>query len=214
MPLGAGSAGVLGLREPNTLAYALCDSPVGLLSLVCSALRRASPDHKLEMMEVVDVAQLAWLPGPEAGMRFWAGAVRELERGSGLDGANGELGGETKRKGKQRAAVTIFGADGSEAGYTPPAWAPSSTSVIFTQRVTGKAGLVAFERSEAIVAGIQGLAHAVAGLDKRLALVPFEGVVVDGEEREGEYEQVIEEVDEESSLQLDVERPDMAVAVD
>lgn len=209
-----GAVGQLGLRESNTLAYALCDSPVGLLSLVCSALRRVSPDHRFGMWDVVDAAQLAWLPGPEAGIRFWSAAVAELElercgvrgRGDGEEGLGVE--GQGRAKGKKKlVAVTVFIDDQC---YTPPAWAPSDEEVTFAQRVDGKAGLVAWERIDVIVSGIQGLAREVAARDGRLKLVPLERVVVDGEE-DGD---LTEEFDEESSLQLDVESPDTVVAVD
>lgn len=197
--VGYGAVGMVGLREPNTLAYALCDSPVGLLSLVCSALRKASPKHSLSNTEIINFTQLAWLPGPEAGMRFWAGAVKETKR---LE----------KPAKKSRAAITVFGADGE--GYTCPAWSSSKHDVIFSQRGSGKAGLVMLERTDLVVSGIKGLAKEVAERDGRLMIKTLDEVVV------GTAEHTILEVDEETSLvsehgmQLDVETPDTVVAVE
>jgi hypothetical protein len=196
---GYGAVGVVGLREPNTLAYALCDSPVGLLSLVTSALRKRSPEHKLGAEDIIDVAQLAWLPGPEAGMRFWAGAVSEVE-----EFAVG--------KSRSRVALTVFGADGSvgeeEDGYVCPAWGEGRHVVTFSQRVSGRAGLVTWERESVVVEGVRGLATAIAKADARLRIGELESVVVDGAVGEA----IVEE-GEEHGVQLDVESPVTVVAV-
>lgn len=195
---GYGAISTLGLREPNTFAYALCDSPVGLLSLVCCALRKRSPNHTLSNEEIVDVTQMAWLPGPEAGMRFWSAVVDEVD----------QLKRERMAK-KARVAITVFGSDGTgEEGYTCPAWARQKYNVLFAQRLPGKPGLVAWERTEVVVEGIRGLAREVHSLDGRLKLAALEEVVVGGGTilEEGE--------DEDHGLELDVESPDTVVAVD
>lgn len=195
---GYGAAGMVGLREPNTLAYALCDSPVGLLSLVCSGLRRTSPKHRLSDTEIIDITQFAWLPGPEAGMRFWSGALKEAE-------------GLKKAGPKSRVAVTVFGSDGK--GYTCPAWSGIKHEVIFSQRARGRPGLVSWERTDLVIAGIRGLANELAERDGRLKVKPLDGVVI------RPAEDTILEMDEETSLvsehsmQLDVESPDTIVAV-
>jgi len=195
---GYGAVGMVGLREPNTFAYALCDSPVGLLSLVCSALRSKSPKHQLTKTEIIDVTQLAWLPGPEAGARFWAAAVKEVE--------------QLERKSvPSRVAVTVFGADVLDSdGYTCPAWASRKHEVVFAQRVAGRAGLLAWERSNVLISGIRGLANAIEAVDHRLKTRPLEEVVVFGEEA------IPEEAgddDEGHGMQLDVESPDTVVAL-
>lgn len=119
--MGYGALTTLGLREPTTLSYALCDSPVGLLSLICSALRKTSPQHTFNQTQIIDLMQLAWLPGPEAGLRFWGDAVGELS----LLG-NRQMGRRSERRtgsrsgvGKVKMAVTCFNADGGdgERGY-------------------------------------------------------------------------------------------------
>jgi len=194
-----GAVGMVGLREPNTFAYALCDSPVGLLSLVCSALRRKSPQHKLSNTEIIDVTQLAWLPGPEAAARFWASAVKEV----------GQL--EKGKTSKSRVAVTVFGSDG-DAEYVCPAWANGKHDVVVAQRATGKGGLVAWERADILVQGIQELAREIELLDSRLKEKVLEQVVVDGPEPIAEATEA-QEV-ERLGLQLDVESPDTVVAVD
>lgn len=199
--LGYGTIGRLGLREPNTFAYALCDSPVGLLSLICSVLRRANPTHTFAQQEIIDVTQLAWLPGPEAGLRFWASAVKELAASP-----TPAKDAKTEAKRKTRIALTVFDADGSADGYTPPAWCPPDNEVVFAQRVDGAAGLVVWERADVLLDGIRGLARELVALDARLRVRPLEQVVVAERDQDA--------LDEECSLQLDVESPDTVVAYD
>ncbi|PMD52871.1 alpha/beta-hydrolase, partial [Hyaloscypha bicolor E] len=146
---GYGAVGMVGLREPNTFAYALCDSPVGLLSLVCSAMRRKSPQHSLTRPEIIDVTQLAWLPGPEGAARFWAAAVKEV----------GVL--EKQKRTRGRVAVTVFGSDGVDGDYVCPAWANAKHDVVFAQRAAGKSGLSPWERTDVLIAGIRGLAREI-----------------------------------------------------
>lgn len=189
-----GAAGMVGLREPNTLAYALCDSPVGLLSWVCSVLRRSSPSHALTQTEIIDLAQLAWLPGPEAGMRFWASTVSEAE--------------ESKRKkGKPaRVSITVFGTDGVD-DYVCPAWVGAKHEVVFAQRLSGNVGLLAWEKTGIVVEGIRGLFQEVAKREPRLNDQVLEEAVVE------QLNDTITEGDEQTSMQLDVESPDTIVAV-
>jgi hypothetical protein len=200
---GYGAVGMVGLREPNTFAYALCDSPVGLLSLVCSALRRKSPQHNLTRAEVIDVTQLAWLPGPEGAARFWVAAIKEAE----------VL--EKQKRIRGRVAVTVFGSDGTVPDYICPAWADTKHDVVFAQRAPGKAGLCSWERTDVLVAGIQGLAREIDLLDNRLRVKPLEQVVIaEAEaipEEAGEAEVV---ADNDHGMQLDVESPNTVVAVE
>jgi hypothetical protein len=195
-----GTLGLLGLREPNTLAYALCDSPVGLLSLVLNGLQRISPGHTLGRTEIINVTQLAWLPGPEGAMRFWAGAEAEGRRKINWSATP--------------TAVTVFlgtAGDGASpaGGYVCPPWAETRHKTVWSKRQEGRGGLIAWERTEAIVEGIRGLAEELLKIDARLAVGRLEEVVVD--------ENVIAEEEEEEALadvsgeRLDVESPDTVV---
>lgn len=104
----------LGLTEPNTLSYALCDSPTGLLVFVLGALRLLAPQKELEPEQIINFTQLAWLPGPEAAMRFWAYCSRHPEKSSDGGGSNEDSGKKAKKKkkqkaaGKPRVALTVF----------------------------------------------------------------------------------------------------------
>lgn len=194
-----GALASLGLREPDTLAYALCDSPVGLLSFVAAALRKKSPKHRLSKEKIIDLCQLSWLPGPEAALRYYANAMVESEQ------AETERG-DTKRR---RVAITVFDGEEAAVGYNPPAWGMARYEVIFVQRVVGKAGLLAWERADVVFEGVRGLARGVLRLDEgrlRLRLRRLEEVVVDDGE-DGE-----DGDDDAHGMQLDVESPDTIVA--
>ncbi|RYP24546.1 hypothetical protein DL765_000566 [Monosporascus sp. GIB2] len=193
-PTARHGANVLGLREPNTLAYALCDSPTGLLAYVLKILRLFSPDHGLTPAEIVNFTHLAWLPGPEAAMRFWAYCARNSEKA------------EKKSASKPRVSLTVFlgdsggpedddnaGARGGARGegahpYSCPSWARAKYDVVSTQRAAGKPGLLAWERPEIIAAGARSLAAAVSKADARLrpaappVTAPLEQVVTGVEE--------------------------------
>ncbi|KAJ8108128.1 hypothetical protein ONZ43_g6522 [Nemania bipapillata] len=87
---------VLAFTEPNTLAYALCDSPTGLLVFVMKGLRLFAPRKEFTPTEIINFTELAWLPGPESAMRFWAYCLRHPEKTS------------KKPTRKPRVALTVF----------------------------------------------------------------------------------------------------------
>ncbi|KAI1174024.1 alpha/beta-hydrolase [Nemania sp. FL0916] len=167
--------------EPNTLAYALCDSPTGLLVSVMKALRLIAPGKEFTPTEIINFTQIAWLPGPEAAMRFWGYCSCHPETPS------------QKGLGKPHVGITVFvghaqnvsrgnsngnsEADssrfkGGSTSYSCPAWAKTQYKVLYTNRVEGEPGLLALERPEIIAAGTRGLAAAVLKIDKRLRPPP------------------------------------------
>ncbi|KAL7625405.1 hypothetical protein AAE478_004625 [Parahypoxylon ruwenzoriense] len=164
----------LSVREPNTLAYALCDSPTGLLVFALKGLRLLSPKKDITPTEVINFAQLAWLPGPEAAMRFWAYCARHPEKI------------EKRTSIKPKVGITVFLGDevGTEAEvegevgglvngeardcYACPSWAKARYNTVYTHRAPGRPGLLAWERPEIIAAGIRGVAAAVLRSDTRL----------------------------------------------
>ncbi|KAI1342264.1 alpha/beta-hydrolase [Xylariaceae sp. FL0016] len=186
----------LGLTEPNTLAYALCDSPTGLLVFVLKSLRLLGPQKQFAPTELLNFTTLAWLPGPESAMRFWAYCAHHPE----VD--------HTKPALKPKVGITVFLGDEAESRqasdnndgnvdeadvspqeeamntYSCPSWARARYNVAHTNRVVGKPGLLAWERPEIIASGIRGLAAAILGLDDRLRpspeseVVPLQQVVV------------------------------------
>jgi pimeloyl-ACP methyl ester carboxylesterase len=207
-PIPGSTATNLGLSSgnfgPNTFAYALCDSPVGLLSLVLAGLRHLSPSHTLTQTEIINITQLAWLPGPEAAMRFWGSATAE----------NAAMSSKQTRS-KTATALTTFLGVAAAGAYKPPGWAAASHNVVYSTRHEGSAGLLVWERGSVIIDGVRGLAKAVVKTHPELvSLVPVEmtGVTID-EEGEAEAQMtninVITDIDD--VQQMDVESPDTVV---
>ncbi|KAK8855216.1 epoxide hydrolase [Apiospora arundinis] len=190
----------LAMQEPNTLAYALCDSPTGLLVFMLKYLKLLAPHKEFTPTEVVNFTQLAWLPGPEAAMRFWAHSLHHPETPTKKK--------PVAKKWRPRVAITVFlGEEAAAAAakasgdsaqesvvqvlpqhetkedYACPAWAKTKYKVLYTHRASGKAGLLSWERPELIASGVRSLAQEVLKLDSRLmpkaapATAPLERVV-------------------------------------
>ncbi|KAI0379909.1 alpha/beta-hydrolase [Hypomontagnella monticulosa] len=185
----------LGLREPNTLAYALCDSPTGLLVFVLKSLRLLGSKKEFTPTEIINFTELAWLPGPESSMRFWAHCVRhpEVEKKTTSRpriGITVFLGDESSTSTTAEAGATDSVQDDAKDHYTCPSWANAKYNVIYSNRAAGKSGLLAWERPEIIVAGVKGIAASLLKWDSRLrrsteptsasepAVVPLQQVVV------------------------------------
>ncbi|KAK7749457.1 hypothetical protein SLS53_000030 [Cytospora paraplurivora] len=176
----------VGLREPNTLAYAMCDSPIGLLVFVMKGLRLLAPRIRPTPEQVITFTNLAWLPGPEYAMRFWAHCAKDDEPKRGkvkkaaarphvgitvfLGGENDEKGGDNVVLEESEDAIQLDAPTKVENGtrYACPSWANTRYSVLSSQRVSGEPGLLAWERPEVILTGVQNLARGIKKVDKRL----------------------------------------------
>ncbi|KAK3944974.1 Alpha/Beta hydrolase protein [Diplogelasinospora grovesii] len=210
------------LREPNTLAYALCDSPVGMLVFVLKALALLSATGLggggFEQEKIITLTSLAWLYYPEAALRFWSHCATHDEEhtkveaatkpkvaitvfnggkdtstptgaavAGGGNGGNGN-GGEGSNGVEMAAIEGLVGNEKTGKGerYVCPAWGNTRYTVVHTQRATGRAGLLAFERPEIILSGVRGLAKEVLTRDSRLrpaapaggGVAPLEQIVV------------------------------------
>lgn len=163
-----------GAYEPNTLAYALCDSPLGLLLFILMVIRVLGPKKDLSRAEIIKITELMWLPGPEGTMRLWAHCASHTETY------------ERRTTRKPRTAITVFLGDEGKAGgdaeeaddgavprpgpnmYACPVWGSRQYDIVSSNRVIGRPGLLAWERPEVIAAGARGLAEAILAVDKRL----------------------------------------------
>jgi hypothetical protein len=175
--------------EPNTLAYALCDSPTGLLLFVLTILRTFGPRATFSPSDIITMTELTWLPGPESALRFWAyGAIHSEEI--------------RKTANKPKVAITVFLGDKDEptdetakkdnlpqpvtGTYACPSWANTHYQVVATSRLPGRPGLLAWEQPSAIAVGVRALAKAILATDKRMqkhdlpGVALLEQVVVDG----------------------------------
>lgn len=138
------SAGLgLGLRlcaRPYTLAYALCDSPVGLLAWTREALHaRTGVDDAFTAEDIIDFTMISWLPGPEAALRYLAASstdsteIKEIE----------------ERWSNTALGLSIF--PSSETRYPPP-WAACVQPVLWTARHEGaEVGWPVWERPREFV---------------------------------------------------------------
>lgn len=191
---GGGISGLGKLTQPHALAYALCDSPVGMLVFVLRALRLSGGAISQEnengwftKERIITLTKLAWLPGPEHALRFWAGCENPQ-----VDEAGGGGGGSVRAK----VTISVFvggGALGEE--YACPAWANADYDVIQTHRYPGRTrtkGLLAFEQPEVIFEGVRSLAKGLLAQNSQAfevgsaqsVVAPLEKVVVikDGHE--------------------------------
>lgn len=170
----------------------MCDSPTGLLVFAMKGLSLLRPRMQLTPEQIITFTNLAWLPGPEYAMRFWA-------RCAAADDAKPK---ETKKTiNKPKVGITVFlGGDdddttgdasaaaeagegairleapmplGISTGYACPAWANPHYNVLYSQRVAGKPGLLAWERPEVLLTGIRGLAREIIKVDQRLDPKPL-----------------------------------------
>ncbi|KAM0256907.1 hypothetical protein ACHAQJ_004729 [Trichoderma viride] len=162
-----------GVYDP-TLAYALCDSPTGLLVFFLTLIRTLGSEKEFTATELVTIAKLTWLPGPEGTMRLWAENYLAAEKET-----------ELKPLRKSKASITVFLADdvagqndsnsaqksGSSASAKPyvcPSWGRQHYEVVWTGRIQGKQGLLAWERPQVIADGARNLAKALLAIDQRL----------------------------------------------
>lgn len=163
-----------GAYDPNTLAYALCDSPTGLLVFFLTLIRILGSEKEFTASELVTITKLTWLPGPEGTLRLLADNYLSAKEEA-----------EPKSSIKPKAAITVFLADRvasrndsnsarenvsptSANLYVCPSWGRQHYEVIWTGRVQGKQGLLAWERPQVIADGARNLAKALLAVDKRL----------------------------------------------
>ncbi|KAL7945439.1 Alpha/Beta hydrolase protein [Trichoderma barbatum] len=169
-----------GAYDPNTLAYALCDSPTGLLVFFLTLIRLLGSEKEFTASELITITKLTWLPGPEGTLRLLADNYLSAKDDT-----------EPKSLRKPKASITVFLADdvarqngqngqsGSNSTwesnsssaaniYACPSWARQHYEVVWTSRVKGKQGLLAWERPQVIADGAGNLARALLAVDKRL----------------------------------------------
>ena len=180
----------------------MCDSPTGLLVFVLKGLRLLAPRMKATPEQVITFTNLAWLPGPEYAMRFWAHCAKhdEVKKRKStkktakrpnvgitvfLGDKGEEEGGNTVAQEEGEGAIQLDAPAPVEKGtrYACPGWAKAHYSVLSTQRVSGEPGLLAWERPDVILTGTRSLAKEVMKVDKRLQpsseppTVPLDAVV-------------------------------------
>ncbi|KAK4204250.1 putative epoxide hydrolase [Triangularia verruculosa] len=119
------------IKDPNTLAYGLCDSPVGMLAFVLRHLRKAGSSDVIGAKgtftkeELITLTNLAWLPGPEGLLRFWSG--------TSLHHPSHQLPPPPQPKTKPKVGITVFASSyTSSSTTTTPAPDPESNTTDFS----------------------------------------------------------------------------------
>lgn len=182
-----------------TLAYALCDSPTGMLSLALLGLERICPNHTLTKAEITTILQLAWLPGPEAALRLWSGADAEVRKEAAERRA--------PSGGGCPIAITAFeGALGDSSSFRSPVWAETRHRVVHISRREGLPGLP-WENAETIVAGVRELSKAVWKQDGQGGGLQEAVSYMEGREKQGGFFDAGEELD---AVDLALQRPRMS----
>lgn len=116
----------LGLyAKPHTLAYALCDSPVGLLAWTRESLHsRSNLAEAFNMEDAIDFTMMSWLPGPEIPLRYLAVTSTDPSE---------------KRDVQERWTETPLGISifPSSRRGTPPPWAACLQPLVWVARHHG-----------------------------------------------------------------------------
>ncbi|KAK4189656.1 Alpha/Beta hydrolase protein [Podospora australis] len=183
------------LKEPNTLAYALCDSPVGMLAYVLKALGSRRKKGLFTEEELITLTSLAWLPGPEGLLRYLAGCNQELDEPTSTGRAKPTVGitvfsssSGTESEALPEEDENIYPPPGIRNRnrpqiYHPPAWGNVLYNVVHTTHVPQSPNnglLLSFESPEIIFSGVRSLAAKVKATDGRIIPVAdLEGVTVD-----------------------------------
>ncbi len=171
--------------DPTTLAYALCDSPTGML-LFTVMLLHALGSKGYEPADVITMTALAWLPGPEAALRFWAHCAANADRVTHPSGA------------RPRVAITIVsnGAEDSINTGGPravgnahvcSAWGRRWYDIVASRRMEQEDGLLPWQQSALILDGVRQLSATVVAADSKMQREPpgaalLQQVVVDGDQ--------------------------------
>lgn len=179
----------------------MCDSPTGLLVFALKGLRLLAPRLPFTPEQIITFTNLAWLPGPEYAMRFWAHCATHDNINTtrtdapkksatrprvGITVFLGETGTGDEEGGSAAGAAAAAAPEANDrtvqleaptkadagAGYVCPAWANAHYSVLFSQRAHGVPGLLAWERPHVILTGLRGLAAEVLKADGRLRPSP------------------------------------------
>ncbi|KFY46757.1 hypothetical protein V494_00337, partial [Pseudogymnoascus sp. VKM F-4513 (FW-928)] len=182
-----------------TLAYALCDSPTGMLSLALLGLERICPDHTLTKAEITTILQLAWLPGPEAALRLWSGADAEVRKEAAERTA--------PSGGGCPISITAYeGALGDSGSFRSPVWAESRHRVVHIQRREGQPGLP-WDNAEDIMSGVRELSKAVWKHDGKGGDLQEAMSYMEGREKQAGFFDAGEELD---ALDAALQRPQMS----
>ncbi|KAI9777249.1 MAG: hypothetical protein M1839_008979 [Geoglossum umbratile] len=146
--------------EPQTLTYALTDSPAGLLALILSLIHNKNPSLTLPPRDIIDLTMLTWLPGPESLLRWRKDTLPGVPRVFGEGWSDVPMGVSA-----WSGAATVSGAGSGITGQgngdssegmeedrgCPIPWLSVIQPVKWVRRRGGVGGWVAWERAAELV---------------------------------------------------------------
>lgn len=92
----------------------MCDSPTGLLVFALKGLRLLAPRLPFTPEQIITFTNLAWLPGPEYAMRFWAHCATH---DNNINNNNARKEAAKKPAMRPRVGITVFlGETGTTGG--------------------------------------------------------------------------------------------------
>ncbi|KAF1991125.1 alpha/beta-hydrolase [Aulographum hederae CBS 113979] len=138
--------------RPQTSSYALCDSPVALLSCIIDAIyltsgvRILGPDDTPTQAtpawtytDIVNWTMMQWLPGPEAALRWLRQARKESEEHLWNRSCNVPMGVSTYRqKSTEGEAPAAGGKKDAPTASRQPAWTADIPNLQWTKRREGE----------------------------------------------------------------------------
>ncbi|KAF2212075.1 hypothetical protein CERZMDRAFT_90833 [Cercospora zeae-maydis SCOH1-5] len=147
-------------ERPQTVAYALCDSPTGLLAYTMDAILPTSPDSSASLFSnsassqsawtptaLIDWCMLYWLPGPEVAFRWLMNSAPVVP---------------TLWRSYSPVPLGISHFGSHEQPHSGARWAESYHRVLLFRSRSGSARFPAWERPAEMVADIRELAGLLA----------------------------------------------------
>ncbi|KAI9885163.1 MAG: hypothetical protein M1823_003050 [Watsoniomyces obsoletus] len=148
----------LGLyARPRTLAYALCDSPVGLLAWTREALTaRTRVEDCFSVEDALDFTMISWLPGPDAPLQYLATTSTDTA----------EMRDVSERWSAVPLGLTVFPDPQADC---PPAWAACVQPLAWIRRHQGSdVGWPVWERPTEVVDDLKAFLGFMLQKDPRL----------------------------------------------
>ncbi|KAI9725039.1 MAG: hypothetical protein M1812_000315 [Candelaria pacifica] len=138
--------------KPQTIAYALCDSPVGLLAYIREKLHDWTDNYAWTPIEILNFVMMHWLPGLEAGLRWHREALRDMQ--------------DVREKWSSTPmGISAFKGEGSRY---PPMWGKCVQNLRWVRRHDGGGRFAAWERPEALVGDLRDYFGEVSRMERRL----------------------------------------------
>ncbi|KAI9802371.1 MAG: hypothetical protein M1833_001877 [Piccolia ochrophora] len=155
---------------PHTLAFALCDSPAGLLAFILAALHSQTATQgeppAVPPTETLDLTMLAWLPGPEAALRMLFPPSLPVDAGTDISKSRTPNAALKRDWSNVPLGVSVFPALTEESPSTPVAWTGLTQRLAWVRRHEGRrAGWPVWERPADVVEDLRAFVSEVVHVE-------------------------------------------------